>query len=538
MNTFNSMVDGATKDEKQMKQVAKKVSATITSNETSTGNTFLNGLENATNFTYTENGALAHKTTKKKLLDLFAFGSAYRSRSDDECVSLFQAAYDEDAELATKCLFYIRDAVEGTGERRFFRLCYKWLATKHPETAKKNLQYITYKGIGRWDDLYCLVSTPIENDMFEHLKNVTNDAIDIINQEASGITVPTDDYNKVLVFKWLKSENTSNPESKALGKKTREAFGMTSRAYRKMLSTGRAYTKVLERLMSDNNWDAIEFDKLPSKAGLKYKHAFATHTETKDRYEAFANDENTTVNAKTLFPYEIVQKVGEFAVSQTDRKMLQKMWTNLPDVFAGKSSNMICVCDTSGSMYGRPMDIAVSLSLYCAERLAGPFHNKFISFSSTPSLIDAARGVDLYAKVHHIIEDTPWGMSTNLTGVFDLLLKIADRKDVKEEDIPDTICVISDMEIDYADDGHWSEDNAETEMERIRHKWNAHGHKMPRLVYWNANARNDIILDSGENVSFVSGASHNTFKAVLTGKNGFDMFLETVENERYKYIHA
>ena len=34
-------------------------------------NTFINGLTSATNFAYTENGAITHKTTKSDLLDMF-----------------------------------------------------------------------------------------------------------------------------------------------------------------------------------------------------------------------------------------------------------------------------------------------------------------------------------------------------------------------------------------------------------------------------------------------------------------------------------
>ena len=36
-----------------------------------------------------------------------------------------------------------------------------------------------------------------------------------------------------LIFKWLKSENTSSPKSRELAAKTRKAFGMTSRDYRR-----------------------------------------------------------------------------------------------------------------------------------------------------------------------------------------------------------------------------------------------------------------------------------------------------------------
>ena len=53
-------------------------------------NTFMNGLSNSSNFTFTENGALTHKTTKSDLLDMFAMGAAYRTRSDSDVILMFR----------------------------------------------------------------------------------------------------------------------------------------------------------------------------------------------------------------------------------------------------------------------------------------------------------------------------------------------------------------------------------------------------------------------------------------------------------------
>ena len=72
-------------------------------------NKFMNGLTNATNFTYTENGAVTHSTTKSDLLDMFALGAAMRKRSDADCILMFRKAFAENPAYALKCLFYIRD---------------------------------------------------------------------------------------------------------------------------------------------------------------------------------------------------------------------------------------------------------------------------------------------------------------------------------------------------------------------------------------------------------------------------------------------
>mgnify|MGYP003318872041 CR=1 FL=1 len=70
-------------------------------------NKFMNGLTAATNFTYTENGAVTHKTTVSDLLDMFALGGAYRTRSDADVINLFNKALMEDEVHALKCLFYL-----------------------------------------------------------------------------------------------------------------------------------------------------------------------------------------------------------------------------------------------------------------------------------------------------------------------------------------------------------------------------------------------------------------------------------------------
>ena len=143
-------------------------------------NSFMNNLEANTNYTLTEKGAVARKSTLNPVYDLFALGAAYRSRSDEDCIMLFMKAYDENPELALKCLFWMRDCRGGAGERRFFRVVYHWLAENHTEVARYNLQFIPE--YGRIDDLYCLVDTPLEKEMFQFLKNKVIETIPLYDK--------------------------------------------------------------------------------------------------------------------------------------------------------------------------------------------------------------------------------------------------------------------------------------------------------------------------------------------------------------------
>ena len=269
-------------------------------------NTFMNTLTEATNFDRTANGALAHKSTGSKVYDMFALGGAYRKRSDEDCVLLFKNAYEENTELALKCLFYLRDCRGGQGERRFWRVCMRDLATQNTEAARRNLRHIPL--FGRWDDLYIFVGTPLENEAFAFIREQL--ALDVQCKAPS------------LLAKWLKSENASSKETRRLANKTREYLGMSHKQYRKTLSILRERINVLETLMSAGKWDEIEFDKIPSRAGMIYRNAFARQdiermkTEKSVQSDAdFAKDTTTKVNPDVLYPYEVVAEALKMCIA-------------------------------------------------------------------------------------------------------------------------------------------------------------------------------------------------------------------------------
>lgn len=505
---------------------------------------FLNAMKNATNFTYTENGALTHKSTGTDLYDMFALGGAMRTRSDEDVILMFQKAYKENPVYAMKCLFYLRDVRGGQGERRFFRTVMKYMAKYNADAIRDMIQHIPE--YGRWDDLYVFVDTPLEKDAFEFIKGQL--ALDVQCKTPS------------LLGKWLKSENTSSAESRKLAHITKTYMGMTSRQYRKTLSILRARINIVERLMSENRWDEIEFDKIPSRAGLIYKNAFARHDIEREKngartYEDFAKDTTTKVNAKALYPYEVVDKAlnrmrrswgSTVALDDTDRLMINKYWDNLADYFNGKTFNGMAIVDTSGSMCGSeasaPINVAISLGMYCAEKAKGPFQNHFISFESNPHFIEV-EGVDFCDKVYRVSR-APWGDSTNIEGAFDMMLDVAIANHCTQDEIPQNLIVISDMEFNYCVSSNayrssWGGGGVnDTLFEKMRAKWAVHGYAMPHLVFWNVQARqNNIPMRDEANVSYVSGMSPVIYEMLLSGKTAQDLMYEKLDSERYAPIH-
>ena len=502
-------------------------------------NSMLNGLKNATNYTMTENGGITHKTTNSDLLDMFAMGAAMRNRSDSDVMLMFRKAFAENPVYALKCLFYIRDVRGGQGERRFFRVVINDMATYSKPTQEaiaRNMELIPE--FGRWDDLYAFMDTPLQNKALNIIKHQL--ALDVQCKTPS------------LLAKWMPSENASSKKTIRLGNITRSYLNMTHKEYRRTLAILRSRINIVEKLMSENRWDEIEFDKIPSKAGLIYKNAFARRDIIKAKFEKFAKDKTTKVNASTLYPYEVVEKalcINQYRPDETDRAMVNKYWENLADYFNGANLNALAVVDTSGSMHGTPINVAISLGLYCAEKAGGPFSNHYISFASRPQLIEC-EGTDFVDKVHRIYR-TRLVDNTNIEAVFDLLLNTAKANKCSQDDMPQNILIISDMEFDSAASGcsyNWrtgnyenqfccTKANVETVMEGVARKWAAAGYKMPHLIYWNVDARqNNIPMIGNGPISYVSGFSPSIFQSIITGKSGYDLMMETLNKERYAKI--
>lgn len=499
-------------------------------------NEYLNNLKAIESLTLTENGGVSYDTTQSKLLDLFAFGGAYRERTEEEKIKLFFDAYKEDKKNALKTLFYLRNIRgEGQGEREFFRVVLKELAMRDPEVVNNNIHNVPV--FGRWDDLFCLIGTPCEEQMFLYMKLQLIDDLQAYN-EAIETRTPK---GISLLAKWLKSEQASSKESRDIARLTIKNFGLTPRIYRKALSILRNYIGVVERYMSTGRWDEIEFDKLPSIAGLRYSKTFFRREETKERYSEFINQPKSKVNAAVLNPVDIIKKLEKHPPEE-ERNALDLYWNNLKDYYDGKEDNAIAVIDVSGSMYGTPMQAAIGMGIYIAEHGKGPFANHFITFSSSPSLMEINKDDTIFDK-YQTVERADWGMNTNIKKVFDLLLNAAKRTSASAGDMPKRLYIFSDMEFDNAfvtenmDEPVYrrgikrkTKEETLSDIDNIAMEWRAQGYELPHIVYWNLNARNNLIPQTVGRVSFVSGFSLSLMESILSDKSGYDLMMKVLNN--------
>ena len=476
-------------------------------------NIFINAMTANANLTTTENGAKAYKSTNNAMLDLFGTIGALRQRDTAEVINLFSRAFEEDELAATKLTFYARDIRGGLGERTTPRTIWKWLANNYPEVVRKNAHLIPK--YGRWDDLYELFDTPCEALAIEGF----------YTQIVGDLKAKKDGQPISLCAKWLKSTNCSNKEARELGKKTAKAFGWSEKKYRKVLSELRRYGNVVEVDMSAKNYDNINYEAVPSRAMKQYRAAFRRNDE--DRFEKYieaVSKGEAKINTGAIYPYDIVagykSQNAWFRDNCTIDAVLEEQWNNLPNYVEGEN-NILVMADTSGSMWGHPINVSESLAIYFAERNHGAFHNKFMTFSDKPQFV-TLRGKSLAERLNNIEEIVA---NTNLEAAMDLILEVAVENEVPAEDMPKALVIISDMEFDQATSPTWGHGYQPYEAsyhELIMNKFAEAGYEMPKIVFWNANSRHDVFhaKDDMENVLLVSGASPSTFKIVLANLDG------------------
>jgi hypothetical protein len=474
---------------------------TLKAEKTEETNNFLSALHE-TSKGLTTNGAQTFTRTASLLVDFYAQAGAMRE-NPSKALDLFKKAFAEDREKAIKILFYLRDIRGGQGERTLFRLCLQYLGETHPEVFEKIIQYVPE--YGRFDDIF-----------FDNQK-----CFDFFKEQLAKDF--TSEKEVSLLAKWLPTINASSKNTVAKAKLFARNLGWNDRQYRVNIRDLRKKIRTVEELMSARKWDEIEYEKVPSQASRIYRHAFGKHDETRyTKYLEAVEKGEKKINAGTLYPYQIYKDVDS-NYSPT----LEALWKALPDYTRGK--NALVVADVSGSMAGDPMAVSVSLALYFAERNKGAFKDHFITFSAKPQLQKIV-GKTLEEKMQSI-QSSHWGMNTDLAAMFRLIVDTAVTNKLPQEDLPETLYIISDMEFDSCCDKH-------TNFEHAKKMFETNGYKLPNVVFWNVNAsgENLPVRENEKGVSLVSGFSPVIFAIAVENKTPYQVMIDTISSERYAVI--
>lgn len=485
------------------------------------GGNMLKFLKQEANLTKTTNGDIAYKSTLDHVLDLFSNAASMRHKDETTIQNFFDRAYLQDKELALKCLFYIRDVREGLGERRVFRVILNHLLkSKNAQNIEKLLSFVPE--YGRWDDILVAIDTPAQETMSKIIKNRMKKDIKALRE---------DKLNEIsLMAKWLPKEDTASTRREA--KKLIKLLKLPDKKYRHNLTELRKALKIVERNLSQKDY-TFKYENLPSLAMMKYKKAFIRNDETRyKKYLEAVKENKKKINTKVLAPYQITRVINNQPLDETEKNYLDTAWNNLPD-YAG-SSNALAVVDVSGSMNGEPANVAQALGIYFAEHNKGLFHNHFIIFSKNPRLIEI-KGDNIVEKVQYINSFNDWS-NTDIEKTYMLLLNTALKHNLPQNEMPEKLYIISDMQFDR------STDNSDISVfHAMKKKYQENGYKLPDIIFWNVGTRCTTfpVTKNDQGVISVSGFNTNLFKMVEENNfnyNPYDFMMKTLKSERYKAI--
>jgi len=468
----------------------------------------------------TENGMATNSSSLSAVVDLFFNIGAMRGQDKERLIATFSKAFYQDPTRAMKILFWARDVRGGAGERQIFRDIMGYLVESHPEALKINLNLIPE--FGRWDDLLVLEDTKLQADAFNLIQKA-------LLEDQDG-----------LCAKWM-------PRKGVTAAKLRNHMGLTPKLYRMVLVS---LTNVVEQLMCAKRWEDIDFSKLPSVAGARYQKAFWKNA--KEQYEAYIGKlqkGEAKINAGAVYPYDITK-----SLRSGNADVATEQWKALPNWMEGANEMILPMVDVSGSMScpagGNPnvtcMDVAVSLGLYISEKNEGPFKDAFLTFSGKPELQVLTGSLkDRFQQLSR----SDWAMNTNLEAAFKQVLDQAVKHDVSQDQMPDKILILSDMEFDEATAtrSYWGRNDNTSEwnstaQQMIENMYNNAGYKMPKIVYWNIQSRNgqSPVRFDKQGTALISGFSPAIMTSVITAEEFTPASImdETILSERYKNIKA
>lgn len=467
----------------------------------------------------TENGALAYKSSGNYNVDLFFNIGVMRSKKDkDTFFELFSKAVEEDAELATRIILWSRDARGGAGCREPMRFFMSRILSQDNILVNEKLGQKIVE-LGYWKDFFDFYSySNVSKKQKEAILNIVSNIIRYYKENKEAIN--GSDYG--LFCKWF-------PRKAKLFFDVAEKLGISLRELRKHIVSN---TSVVETKMCANEWNEIEFSKVPSIANKKYVNTFLRRCN--ERYKQYLEDiknGKTKMNTSVLSPFDIAlslfKESGRYRSGNEERKAFNMMWNSLDTSYMkNKPVKMLCVSDVSGSMFTNnlfPIAGSIGLGVFIAQNTEGPFKNKLVSFSSNPRAYDI-EGKDLL-DIYNIM-NRDWGMNTDISKVYDLILNTSL---LNKDNMPTHVIIFSDMQFDEAQED-------EVPFEMYKRKFRDAGLEMPKIIFWNLNANFTYPARIDDNVLLLSGYNPFIVKEILTtGEfDALNFVKNAVDKDKYK----
>jgi len=435
------------------------------------------------NLTETENGDVAYKSHKNKLVDIL-FKCEYYTKHPKE----LQIGTTKLEKLFS---MFIRDPRYGLGYKDVGRRLMALSGVSPDNVVKAG----SFKDFRECEMFF--------NGMFEIWQSFIRREIENGNE---------------LAKKWVPRYSSKNL---MLARRLAKAWGMNKQQYGHFVKCD-----TTENKLSRHRTDEIVFSHVPSKAMLKYYKRFLKGEDTAERFAEYLESVRkgeAKLNVSVTTVYDIYRKSFEEDFD--------------PDLFFSKiekiSGSWIPIVDTSGSMLDENDSMGKALSIgHYLGKCSTYCPNQVLSFSSRPKLITLGGEKTVYDfcsrslpnKDSQYIREirsmyTGDCSNTDFGAVMDILSNL-------KEEFPEYLVVLSDMQFDQGSGNR---------KDSLMSEWRRKG-IMTKIVWWNFNSRGSNVPEQDEwgNV-FLSGYSPMLLKYLDSGFNS-EQFLMKLLAEYAKNI--
>ena len=447
--------------------------------------------------------------------------SYLRNASEEDIINKFKLLF-LNKEESLKFLIFIRNSKDGLGERRVFRTLIKHIANTEPTLIKDNIRIIPK--YGRWDDLYSLFGTPLEGEVISIFKDQIEK--DLKNEKSSNLG------------KWLKSENSSSKESKALGYKTRKLLNYSSKNYRKLLSTLRKKLNLIECNLSSKEYENINYENIPKLGLIKYKKAF--YRNDKEKYSSYLKNK---VNYEKFSPNKIIKyiksNIAENKLNENIENSLYNILFKHSEILndyhkKNNSENKYDSLIINGlEKYEDCNNLSLLLfTIVLYEKINfNALKNYYISFKNIPKFNKLSES-NYYNNIKNIYDNyinNNINNNIDLNSALELLLFGLLKKNIKSEFAPKSVLFIynNDNEIGFkiASD--------------IKERWLKAGFNYPEIKLWNLkNLNNDFFISKEQDIIKISGYNKNIWPYLLESReiNNSEIILNEYKNINFTDI--
>lgn len=497
---------------------------------------------------------------------------------------------------------YTRDIVDGKGE---YTLAYMMILTWYefsPELAVFALTTFVLESAsasesesthpyGSWKDIKYICAY-----VKEHTKNAKHPlilaAVQTMNDQLRRDTIQTDNSKLSLAGKWVArqgnekfgwlftilaeqyfpqyAESAKLQSAEKRAESLRKASLKAKTEFRKLCSALNARLDTIQIKQCANIWAQIDHSKTTSITVSKQKKALLNvekkgtdeRCDTEDRIQCAENFktyiDSLKKDGKEVKGARIAMadfaKSGLSLISQTTKlqliapslqqefDILNSQWRDNGNKNNAKSlGNMIAMVDTSGSMAGDPLNVALAMGIRIAEKSA--LGKRIMTFNHVPRWV-SLEGKNTFTEMLAESNYTDWGGSTNFYAALNLIATaIQSSQTITKSDCEDMILVIlSDMQMNEGDK-NWQSlyKGIESRYATLGQSKFGEPIRPPHILFWNLRSTNGFpTLSSQPNASMMSGFSPvllNVFcekgMEALQSCTPWSLLKESLEKPRY-----